>query len=120
MARGARSDLVVKAICAGVLGQIDWKAAAADSLRAEERTSHLTPMGIRADLRQEVLRLGATAVQARAETDPYWLEIHPEDPWWYKVVLITKEFPQGLMVKMKLVDPEDEDDPFVQIVSCHL
>lgn len=119
MTRPARPDLVVKAICAGALGQIEWKPSAVENMRADDRTSHLTPMGVRGDLRQEVLSKGVTAVTTRPETDPYWLAVHPEDPWWYKVVLVLAEFPQGLLVKMKLIDPEEEDDPFVQIVGCH-
>jgi hypothetical protein len=120
MVRSARPDLVYKAICAGTLGQVEWKPEAAENMRCNPRMKRFTPQGIRVLLREFVLEKGCDCIIPRPESDEYWLEMHPDDPWWYKVVIEeVEEFPQGLFVKMKLVDPDDELDPWVQIVDSH-
>jgi hypothetical protein len=119
MARVARPDLVHLAICSGIMGQIEWKPAAADNLREDRRMDGFTTIGVRDLLRQWVLKNGAACINAKQETDPDWLARYPDDPWWYSVVIEVDEFPKGLFVKVKLVDPDDESDPWVTIVSCH-
>jgi hypothetical protein len=121
MVGAARPDLVHKAICAGALGQIEWLPKAVELIRQHPRMrgKGFTPNGIKADVRAHVLANGIGCIQAQKETDAFWLEQHPDDPWWYKVVIEVDEFPQGLFVKLRLVDAEESQDPWVTIIGCH-
>jgi hypothetical protein len=121
MPRIARPDLIHKAICAGVLrlGQMEWKESAAQNMRNDPRMKGFTTRGVQEELHRFAVANGSGCVEARPETDQYWLDIHPDDPWWYQVVIEADEFPEGLFIKLRLVDPDDEQDPWAQIVSCH-
>jgi len=118
MARAARPDLV-KAICAGTMGQIEWLPKALEIMLQDRRMKGFTERGVRLALREFVLAHGSGCIHAQAETDAEWLDLHPDDPWWYKVVVEVDEFPQGLFVKLRLVDPDDVQDPWVAVIGCH-
>src|SRR6266403_1126767 len=119
MHRPARLDLVHKAICAGYRGQIEWKPACLERFRDDPKMQSFTEIGVK-ELLCEFVRNGGT-LEIRPEKDPYWLEVHPDDPWWYFAAIPVPEFRDGLFVKVKLIlwDNDDEDDPWVQIVSIH-
>ena len=118
----SRPDLVHRAICAGTMGQIEWKQSAEERVRKDPRMKRFTPHGIRLYLHEWVLDHRGT-IETREETDADWRAEYPDDPWWYFSIILLKEvveeLPDGVFVKMKLLDPEDDTDPWVQIISCH-
>jgi hypothetical protein len=116
MATAAQLDLVHQAIRSGVLGQIQWKDAAARLVRDDADLEGFTPEGIRALLRQYVLAGHTLAV--REETRKEYLEANPEDPYWYRAILPVPGLPRGLFVEVKLID-DDPLEPWVEIVSAH-
>ncbi len=116
MGRTARPDLIYKAICAG---HIQWKESAVRNMLQSERTKRFTSIGVNRWLRGYALATGSGCVCARPETRDYWLEVNPDDPWWYKVNIEFEERPARLFVEMKLVDPDDEDYPWAEVVNCH-
>ncbi len=116
MEHAARPDLVHKAICAG---QVQWKPKAAEIMRQNPDTRGFTTNWVKGILCEFVLAKGRGCIRARRETNEYWLEAEPDDPWWYKVNIELEDRPKRLFVKMRLVDPDDEDDPWVDIVGCH-
>jgi hypothetical protein len=117
MAAVPRLDLVHKAICAGTLGHIEWKDAAARLVRDNPEMNGLSPEGVRALLR-EYVRLNRGILSLRNETRAEILTDDPDDPFWYRVVFPVPDFPKELFVEVKLID-DDEHDPWVRIVSCH-
>lgn len=119
-ARPPRPDLVYQALCAGPMGHIEWDDKAAELVRCNRRLKGLTTQWIRTSLHEFALTSDPSCVVPRPEDDEYWLALHPDDPWWYRVVLPdVPGVPQGLFVKLRLVDPDDTVDPWVQIVGCH-
>jgi hypothetical protein len=110
--------LVHKAIRAGILGNIQWKDAAAQLVRNDPNLVGLTPEGIRSLLREFVKTQGG-CLDVRKETRKEYLEEHPDDPFWYRAVLDVPGFPSELFVEVLLVD-DDPEEPFVEIVSAHL
>ncbi len=116
MADSAQLELVHQAIRSGVLGQIQWKTAAADRVRADKELHGLTPEAIRALLRQFVL--DGHSLSVRQETRAEYLQAHPENPYWYRAVIPVDWLPGGLFVEVILSD-DDPDDPWVDIVSVH-
>lgn len=121
MARAARpsgsprADLVHKAICAG---HIQWKDSAVRIMRQDEKTKGFTTKAVNEWLRQYVLDHGSSCVRHKQETREYWLEVNPDDPWWYKVNIEFADRPARLFVEMKLVDP-DPNGPWTEVVNCH-
>jgi hypothetical protein len=110
---------VWKAICAGYRGQIEWKLSCLERFRDDPAMKSFTEKGVKELLWNFVLN-GGGEIQARPETAELWLEEHPDDPWWYFVVIPVAEFPNGLFVKVKLLwDDGDGEDAWVQIVSIH-
>jgi hypothetical protein len=89
MAVEPRIDLVHNAICAGVLGHIEWKDAAARLVRDNPEMNGLTPEGIRALLRQHV-RVDKGNLTIRKEARAERLEDDPDDPYWYRAVFPFK------------------------------
>jgi hypothetical protein len=112
----AQLDLVHQAVRSGVLGQIQWKDAAARLVRDDPDLEGLTPEGIRALLR--LLVLDGHSLTVRQETRPEYLEENPDDPFWYRALIPVPGLPRGLFVEVKLVD-DDPADPWVEIVSAH-
>ena len=120
MSGAPRPDLVYKAICAGILGQVSWDHKAEEIMQCNPKMRGFTTKGIKLLLREFVLKKGCGCIVHRPEDSEYWLKVHPDDPWWYKVVIEeVDEFPKGLFVKMRLDDPNEELDPWVQIIGCH-
>jgi hypothetical protein len=111
-----RPDLVYKAICAR---RIVWKDSAARNMQQDRRTKGFTRSGVAEWLHTYALYSGPKCVKERAETREYWLEVNPDDPWWYKVNIEFEDYPARLFVELKLSDPDDEQDPCVEIVNCH-
>jgi hypothetical protein len=101
------------------LGQVEWLPRAAEIMRSDPRMEDFTPQRVRADLRAFVHAQGISCIVPRPEDDEYWKGIHPDDPWWYRVLINVPEFQQGLFVKLRLVDPDDDQDPWVSIMGCH-
>ena len=116
MGIAARPDLIHRAICSG---NIHWKDSAARNMLREEKTKNFTLNGVKGWLCEFVRNKNSGCVKARPETDEYWLELNPDDPWWYAVNIELNDRPARLFVKMKLVDPDDEDDPWAEIVGAH-
>ena len=116
MSSVARLDLVHKAIRAGVMGHIDWKDSAAQLVRDNPEMNSLTPELIRPLLPQFVLAGGCLDV--RNETRGEYLDEDPDDLFWYRAVFPVLDFPKKLFVEVKLID-DDENDPWVRIVSSH-
>ena len=116
MVRAARPDLIYKAICSG---NIQWNISAAENMLRDERTKNFAPTVVKGWLCNFVLSKGSDCVKVRPETDDYWLEVNPDDPWWYKVNIEFSDRPTRLFVKMKLVDPDEEANPGAEIVSVH-
>jgi len=56
MVRDARPDLVKTAICSGTLGQVQWKPACVEKMLADPKMAGFTQMGVRAALRELVLK----------------------------------------------------------------
>jgi len=71
-------------------------------------------------MREHVCRDGNDPA-AHRETDPDWLAEHPDNPWWYCILVPVPEFQQGLFIKMKLLweEGDPEDDAFAQLISIH-
>jgi hypothetical protein len=116
MANPTRLDLVHKAICSGILGNIQWKDAAAQLVRDDPEVAGLTPEGIRVLLRQFVT--DGNSLDVRQETRAEFLQEDPDDPYWYRAVIPVAELPRGLFVEVKLINDEP-DDPWVEIVNAH-
>jgi hypothetical protein len=76
----------------------------------------MTPEGIRQLLRQFVLDGHALAI--RQETRQEYLAESPDDPFWYRAIILVPGLPRGLFVEVKLVD-DDPAEPWVEIVSAH-
>src|SRR5438128_1091574 len=115
MAIHPQLDLVHKAICAGIMCQIEWKDAAAQLVRDDPQLEGFLPAGIRARLRQFVLDGGVLDV--RQETRIEYLAECPEDPFWYRAVLTIPGKSFRLFVEVKLIEG-DPEEPWVQIVSA--
>jgi hypothetical protein len=123
MPSAARLDLVHKAICAGVGGQIECKPALVDGLRNDPGLRRYSEKWVRNLLCNFVRNCGGQLYEKK-ETDQDWLAEHPDDPWWYATVIpvpMLPAFPKGLFVKVKLLweDGDPEDEAWVQIVSVH-
>jgi hypothetical protein len=88
-------------------------------MQRDPRMEGFTTLGVKAELRAFVKANGPSCIVHRREDDDYWKEKHPEDPWWYKVVIESSGLPEGVFVKLRLVDPDEEHDPWVTIVGCH-
>jgi hypothetical protein len=116
MPQPARLDLVHKAICAGILGHIQWKDSAAKLVRDSHELEGLTPEGIRGLLRQFVL--DGHELTARQETREEFLAQNPDDPFWYRAIIPRPGFARGLFVEVVLVD-DDTEEPWVEVVNCH-
>ena len=110
-----RVDLVKKAICSGTFGLITFRESASRRLRDNPDLQNYTQAGIRGILRKFVC-MKNDAIDPRAE-DPE-INRDPENPYWYRVVIPVQEFAEGLFLKIKITD-YDEDEPEVQIVNLH-
>lgn len=112
------TDLVNRTVCDRA--SIEWKPACLDLFRDDPRLQSFTEKGIK-DLLWDFVRNQRGRLEAKKETDPYWLEKRPDDPWWYSIVIPVPQFKHGLFVKVRLLweegDPEDEAS--VQIISIH-
>jgi hypothetical protein len=115
MVRSARPDLIFKAIC---MGNVQWKESAVRNMLQDPKTKNFTANGVKGLLCKYASGKGDGCVKAREEKDEYWLEVQPDDPWWYKVNIELTGRPDRLFVKMKLVD-DDEQNPWAEIVGCH-
>lgn len=120
MSQISRLDLVLKAICAGFQGQIEWQPSCLERFLGDPEMRGFTDKGIRKALCDFVRNQGGT-LECRRETDPDWLREHEDDPWWYFAIIPVPEFRDGLFVKVKLLwkEGDDEHDAFVQILSIH-
>jgi hypothetical protein len=111
-----RPDLVHKAICAGIFGNIEWQSAAYQRVRRDPDMQGLTPEAIRHLLREHVK--DGNALEIREETREEKRLEDPENPYWYRAVIPVAAFSHGLFVEVILLD-HDEEEPFVQIVNAH-
>jgi hypothetical protein len=94
-----------------VTGYVEWSERGANDSRRNLSELGLTPEGIR-ELAIEHVRAGGPIVQVR-ET-----EEGRDRPYYYKIILAVPGVPQGVFVKIRLID-EDPDDPAVLLVSAH-
>lgn len=117
MASSPRLDLVHKAILAGVLGNIEWKDSAIRLMQDDPEMRGFTSHGVRLLLR-EFVNTG-NSLSVRQERRAEWVEDRPDHPYWYRAILPVPEFSQGLLVEAILLDHEEEEDPFIQIVHAH-
>jgi len=116
-APGPRLDLVHKAICAGIWGNIEWSDFALRELANDPEMEGFTPAGIRQLLRQFVL--DGNALDVRSEGFELWRQQRPDHPYWYRAVIPVPQFARGLFLYVILLDEDEEDEPFVQIVHTH-
>ena len=86
---------------------------------ADRRMQSFRPQGVRLLLNDWVVQKGLGCIRSTLEKDKHWLAEYPDDPWWYYVIIDVDDFPDGLFVKVKLIDPDDTLDPWVVIISCH-
>ena len=118
----ARPDLIRRAICSGLFGLVEWKPQCLERFLVDSRipATYRSDKGFKALLRDYVCDQG-NQPEAHKETDPHWLQEHPDDPWWYCVLVSVPELSDGIYAKMKLLweDGEPEDDAFAQLVSVH-
>lgn len=116
MANGPRLDLVVKAISAGLFGNIQVASPAARLIRLDPDFEGRNDVWVRRTLREFLLAGGLLDVRENRNRPEYQV-VHP---YWYRAVIPVelRAMPRGLFVELILVDP-DETDPFVEIVSAH-
>src|SRR5436305_9113588 len=104
-------DLVLRAIAAGVFGQILWDDRADERARSNLELKGLTPEGIRRLLHDFVC--GGERLDERREVRLDWLEANADRPayyreFWYRAVVpVAGLFPKGLFIEVRLFD----DDP---------
>lgn len=112
-----RPDLVEKAIAAS---QLQWNDKALRLLRSKSDLHGFTDLGVKQLLRDYICNHGGKCKE-RKETDEDWLDKHPDDPWWYFVVVPVPQFPKGLFVKMRLLWEEGdlETDAYAEIIGVH-
>jgi hypothetical protein len=115
MSSQPRLDLVHKAVCAGVLGNIEWSDSALRRFSDDPQLDGFKASGVRKVLRDFVNAGGA--LTAREEVREEYKD--PDHPFWYRAIIPVAEFPKGLFVELKLIDHEEEEEPFVQIVNLH-
>src|SRR5262249_8602389 len=112
-----RLDLVHKAIRAGTLGNIEWEPSALQRMLEDPTMEGVTAFGVRLLLREFVSQ--GSCLDVRDQKSEQHLEERPEHPYWYRAIIPVPQFPKGLFVETILIDPEEEEEPFVQIVSAH-
>ena len=115
MADNPRLDLVYKAIKATFGGNVQWKDSAARLVRLDSELCGMTPSGIKKLLREFDLNGGT--VSPRVETRE---EYKDRTPHWYRARIAVDELPRELFIELTLIDPNEEEEPFVEIVSAHL
>ena len=113
-----RLDLVHKAICAGMLGNIEWEPEVLNRMLDNPAMKGFTALGVRLLLRKFVLNQGGS-LDVRTQKSEQHLQERPEHPYWYRAIIPVPQFPKGLFVETILIDPEEEEEPFIQIVSVH-
>lgn len=107
-----RPDLVQKAIRAGIFGNIEWKPEAVPLMQSDPKMQGFTAAGVRKILREFVERGGELDVRTQH------LELWKDDyPFWYRALIEIAGF-GAVFLEIILVD-DDENEPFVQIVSVH-
>src|SRR5262245_49402091 len=102
MVSDARLDLVHRAISSGVFGHIQWKDSAARLVRDDPEMEGMTPEGIRSLLRQFVL--DGNVLTVRHEMREEYLKECPDDPYWYRAIIPSRDLPRGLFLEVRLVD----------------
>ena len=121
MPRDPRIDLVNKAICAG---QIQWSDSAQRRMRDDREMRRFTQIGINGLLSDFVANQGGQ-IKCRKEQNEDWLNKHPNDPWWYAVIVPVPpdipDFRRGLFVKVKLLweDGDKDEDAWIEVISPH-
>ena len=116
MPNAPRLDLVHKAICAGIFGNIEWKPDAYARVRADAAMQGVTPEAIRQTLREFVKEGGQLDIRHEIREEKRAED--PDNPYWYRAVIPLPEFAHGLFVELVLLD-YDEQEPFVLIVNAH-
>lgn len=107
-------DLVRKAIVEAqtVTGCCEWDDRAHPRVQADTELAGLTPKAIR-KLMIEFVVAGGIIQQVNEQRPEY-----NDFDFYYKVIVPAAEFPHGLFVEMRLIDP-DVDCPTVLLVNAH-
>ena len=112
----AKLDLVHLAIRSGILGNIQWKTAAAQLVRADPSLAAIPPERIRWLLHRFVL--DGNVLDIRLEKREEYIAEDPDHPFWYRAIIPVAGLSMGIFVEVRLVD-HDLGDPWVEIVSVH-
>jgi hypothetical protein len=100
-----RLDLVRKAICSGIFGQVEWKDDAFSRVVDDAEMEGLHPHYIRQLLRQFVQ--GGGVIDIRDEKREQWLAEDPDNPHWYRAIVPVEmlESCNEIFVEMVLSEP---------------
>jgi hypothetical protein len=111
----AEHGLVVKALCDGEDGCLEWDGSAARRVVESSDMQGLTPRYIKRRVIEFIRTNGESAVEQRPETRENWKDKYK---YWYKIILPEHGFKRGVFVEI-ILSWNDPDFPELTIVNAH-